>query len=105
MPTGFNGIPSLDSVSYLKATCPERVNEIRPDETMFPFFVELLEEPFEQWVIEISYDHNKSSFKTILNLIPKDITDKKIKKLEKRLNKLLQELIDDIVSIAAENAK
>ena len=95
----------LDATSYLKASCPERLSEIRPGETMFPFFVELLEEPFKQWVIEIFYDKNKDSFKTMLDLVPKDVTDKQIKKLEKKLNKLIQQIIDDIINIAVDNTK
>lgn len=75
---------------------------------MFPFFIQLLEEPFQNWVIELVELHDvdgKMSFDSVINIVPKGVTDEDIVKLKKKLNKLLSRVINDIMTVAVDEYK
>lgn len=101
-PQIFISYVPLDAALYLKTTNPKRMVEINPN-SVFPFFIKLTEEPFKNWVIELTEIEETSgtvSFGTVIDLVPKDITDKQVKKLKPQLNVLLSKIINDIINNA-----
>lgn len=98
----------LDSVIYLKATRPDRLAEVSPN-SVFPFFIKLLEAPFENWVIELTGitdgGSGKVTFGTLIDLIPKTVDERTLEKLQPQLKVLLTDIINDIMSDALGRAE
>ena len=97
----------LETAVYLKATKPERLAEMK-EETVFPFFIKLIEKPFENWVIELTEVTEKKdvvSFGAVVDLIPKDVSDEQYKKLQPKLKRLLTKVVNDIMGHALERAE
>jgi hypothetical protein len=104
---GVTWEPILDSYEYLKRRNPEQAALVDPT-AVFPFFIRLLEEPFEGWIVEITAIEEKKdtlSFVTRLDLVPKDVTPQQEKKLQKKLNQLLSNIVNDIMKNALNTAK
>ena len=91
----------MDAMIYLKATAPQRVYELS-ETAVYPFFIKLLKNPFENWVIEIQGIDAEDSFSSVVNSVPKTVTDKQYKKLQKELKSLLSAVMSDILSQALE---
>ena len=91
---GKDYIP-LDAGIYLKVTNPDRLSEVK-EGAVFPFFIQLINAPFENWVIELT--QATTGFGTIINSVPKTITDRDIQKLRSKLKRLISNIICDIIS-------
>ena len=101
----FKSYTPMDAMIYLHATAPHRMGEIDPN-SVWPFFIKLIEPPFQNWVIEFTgIDETTSAWESVIDSMPKEITDKQLKKLQPLLKVLLSRIINDIMSTAIEEAK
>jgi len=97
----------IEAITWLKVSAPHRMTEVVEDKP-FPFFVRLLEQPFDDWVIEIVGTHETAknfSFQTVISSVPKDVSDDEVARLQKKLKRLLSRVVNDIMAGAIENAE
>jgi|ERR1035437_908461 hypothetical protein len=95
----------IESDIWLKTTAPERLVEVK-EGSFFPFFIKLMEKPFENWMIELHEIKGEDMvFITSINFVPKEVDDEQIKSLTPKLKKLLSRVCNDIVIQAVRAAE